>query len=103
MSFRRDGERALRWQRWLDQHRDALVAAGLPSWVYAEELRWIRFLEEGGTDWESGWQVELLFPQQAERFRRFILQEYGPDQYRCCVRSLKQVVGRAFSNEPTAE
>ena len=42
MSFRRDGGKAYRWQRWLAEHRESLTAAGVPDWVWSEELRWMR-------------------------------------------------------------
>ena len=92
MSFRRSSEEPRRWQQWLARHRDALTSAGLPDWVYADELRWVRFLEEGGLDWESGWRVEMLSAPQAQSFQSFVLQEYGEEQYRCCLRALEAVV-----------
>ena len=30
MSFRRDKEKALHWQKWLQKHRDELLACGIP-------------------------------------------------------------------------
>ena len=91
MAFRRDSERLLNWRRWLDKHRDILVALGLPDFVYGNERRWTCFLQEGGIDWESRWDVSMLTPNQAERFFDFVLREYGPDQHRCCLRALESV------------
>jgi hypothetical protein len=61
--------------------------------------RWLRFLEEGGLDKESGWRVEVLSPEQAERFRGFRVKEFGPEQYRCCLQSLELVVRGSGSSE----
>jgi hypothetical protein len=88
MSFQRDSTGARRWQHWLARHRAALVAAGLPDWVYANEARWQRFLGEGGLEEESGWQVEMLSPLQKNRLRAFLVREYGPEVIACCLRSL---------------
>jgi hypothetical protein len=102
MSFRRDGGKAYRWQQWLAEHRESLTAAGVPDWVWSEELRWIRFLEEGGMDWESGWRVEMLSPDQAFRLRVFILRVYRHDEYSCLLRSLHRVAdgsGRGFPGD----
>ena len=76
MSFHQDKDRSQAWKKWLERHRDELTAAGLPDWEYADEMRWLHFLEEGGLDWETGWRVEMLSPQQAERFGSFILRAF---------------------------
>src|SRR5262245_39422580 len=47
MSFRRDKEKALRWQNWLQQHRDELLACGIPRVVLEEMGHWYYFLEHG--------------------------------------------------------
>lgn len=91
MAFRRDSERSLRWRQWLIRHQDTLVAIGLPDWIYTNEQRWTCFLQEGGLDWESRWSVDMLAPEQAEQFRDFVMDEYGPDQYKCCLRALESV------------
>jgi hypothetical protein len=91
MSFRRDGGKAHHWQQWLAEHRSALTAAGVPDWVWSEEERWRWFLVEGGTDLESGWQVEMLSPEQALRLREFILRVYPSDELSCLLRSLRLV------------
>src|SRR5688500_18861003 len=91
MSFRRDGGKAQRWQQWLAEHRSALTAAGVPDWVWSEQQRWLRFLGEGGLDWESGWRVEMLSPEQALRLREFVLRVYGADEHLCLLRSLRLV------------
>jgi hypothetical protein len=92
MSFRRDKEQSRSWQQWINRCRNDLVAAGLPDWVYDDHLRWLCFLQEGGVDIESGWRVEMLSPTQAERFRSFLIGEYGADVDRCCLRALEQIV-----------
>jgi hypothetical protein len=88
VAFRRDGKAARGWDEWLDRHRDALVRCGIPEFLYGEERRWLRFLEEDGWDGETGWQVEMLAPQQAVHLKDFIIREYGPDSYRGLLRAL---------------
>ena len=47
MSFRRDKQKARRWQTWLQQHRDELLACGIPLMLLEDEWRWDYFLYEG--------------------------------------------------------
>jgi hypothetical protein len=47
MSFRRDRDASLKWQRWLEQNRDELIACGIPLLVLEEESNWFYFLEHG--------------------------------------------------------
>jgi len=79
---------------WLDRHRDALVRCGIPDFLYAEEQRWVRLLEEDGWDAETGWRVEMLAPHQAACLREFIVLEYGRDPYRGLLRALETVTGQ---------
>src|SRR5687768_1386232 len=91
MSFRRNSDRSLAWKRWVDLHRDELTAAGVPAEIFSDELRWWRFLEDGGLDWDTGWRVEMLSPQQAEILHRLITTEF---QVVCCLRLLTEVIQR---------
>lgn len=90
MAFRRDGARSQVWKQWLTNHQDALVAIGLPDWIYTDERRWTCFLQEGGLDWESGWGVKMLSPTQAKQFRDFVVAEYGSEQHKCCLGELQK-------------
>jgi hypothetical protein len=92
MSFRQNNERPRHWQRWLARHRESLAEAGIPDWVYIDEMRWFRFLGEGGLDYETGWRVEMLSALQAERFRSFLIREFREDDYLSCLRALQAVV-----------
>ena len=47
MSFRRDKEKALQWQKWLQTHRDKLIACGIPLIVLENTANWYYFLEHG--------------------------------------------------------
>jgi hypothetical protein len=47
MSFRRNKEKALQWQRWLRKHRDELLASGIPPLVLEDERHWEHFMYEG--------------------------------------------------------
>jgi hypothetical protein len=92
VSFRRNGDKALAWKRWVGQHRDELTAGGVPDAVFSDELRWWRFLEEGGLDTDTGWCVEMLSPQQAETLRGLITRESQRPDLACCLRCLSEVI-----------
>ena len=92
MSFRRNNDRSRRWKSWVDQHRDELTAAGLPDWLYTDEIRWWSFLEEGGLDWETKFRVEMLLPVQAKVLHSLISREFPPSSYQCCLRALREVI-----------
>jgi|SRR6516164_25600 hypothetical protein len=47
MSFRRDKEKLLKWQKWLRKHHDELVACGIPHVVLDEMSHWYYFLDHG--------------------------------------------------------
>ena len=47
MSFRRDKVKALHWRKWLQKHRDELLACGIPHIVLEDQLHWHYFLEHG--------------------------------------------------------
>ena len=47
MSFRRDKEKSLQWQKWLRQHRDEIMACGVPPLVSEEMGAWYYFLDHG--------------------------------------------------------
>jgi hypothetical protein len=73
------------------QHFDELTAAGVPLEIFSNEYRWANFLEEGGIDWESGWRVEVLSPQQAERLRRFLIVNENRSGLATCFRILAEI------------
>jgi hypothetical protein len=72
-----------------------LVRCNVADFLYAEERRWVRLLEEDGRDAETGWQVEAMTPQQAGRLQGFVIREYGPDPYRGLRRALRAVTGES--------
>ena len=47
MSFRRDKEKALRWQQWLQKQHDELIACGVPHRLLEDQSHWVYFLEHG--------------------------------------------------------
>jgi hypothetical protein len=81
MPFRRDSSRHYSWKKWLADHRADLLEAGVPDWILTDELRWLRFLEEG-FDNESGWSPTLLDHETARKLHGFIQREYGDEGYR---------------------
>lgn len=79
MSFRRDKEKALQWQKWLQKHRDELLACGIPH-ILVEDIRhWYYFLEHGyftpiGSA-EPIIYVERMSKADAERLCLFLEQD----------------------------
>ncbi len=47
MSFRRDKDKARRWQTWLQKHHEELLACGVPLHVMEDMAHWYYFLEHG--------------------------------------------------------
>jgi hypothetical protein len=78
---------------WLDRNRDALVRCGVPSFLYADENRWLGLLEHDGWDAETGWKVEMLTAAEAGRLSDFIAGKYGKERCRGLYRALASVSG----------
>jgi hypothetical protein len=96
MSFRHDGEQSRRWHQWLAAHRDELIRCGVPDTALVDELCWLRFMEEDGCDYITGWTPRLLSPEQAQALKAFILREY-PEQassYRSFLHLLDKISKR---------
>jgi hypothetical protein len=72
-----------------------LVRCGLPEFLYVEERRWVKLLEEDGWDAETGWRVEMLTPQQAGHLQEFVNRKHGPDSYRGLLRVLRTIKGES--------
>src|SRR5262249_1014046 len=47
MAFRRDKEESLHWQKWLERHRDELLACGVTFVVLQDASHWHYFLGHG--------------------------------------------------------
>jgi len=47
MAFRRDKQKILSWQTFLQKHRDELLASGVPLAVLVNEQHWQHFMYEG--------------------------------------------------------
>ena len=47
MSFRRDKEKFLKWEKWLGKHHDELIACGVPHVVLEDMWHWYYFLDHG--------------------------------------------------------
>jgi hypothetical protein len=83
MAFRRPKtdahHRVKQWHAWIDHHRAALAAIGLPAEVYLNETRWQDFVENGHLHWHqsSGFEFGDLSPAQLAALHRFLEQEYG--------------------------
>ncbi len=91
MSFRRHSEAAFTWKKWVADNRSELMTCGIPDWIWSNELRWLRFLEEGGIDGESKWNVSLLSSNQAKCFRDFVLRAYEANEYKSLLRDLERM------------
>jgi hypothetical protein len=94
VAYWRDGQAAHSWSLWLDRNRDTLVRCGIPDFLYFEEERWVRLLEECGWDAETGWKVSMLAPDQAARLIQLVIREHGRNGYRCLLRELDIVTGQ---------
>ena len=94
MSFRRNSDRATQWRKWREGNAHALLACGLPQWLLEDESRWLRFLQEGGWDVETRYDVGMLTQGQATALRELLRREY-PDGYslNTCYLELERVIG----------
>lgn len=77
MSFRRDRETELAWQKWMRAHEGELIAIGIPREVWADRLTWGRFIEHGyhsptENARESSFRVGDLPDEQQYRLYRFL-------------------------------
>ena len=73
-------QHAQEWHGWRDRHQQGLAAIGLPPSVYADEARWLDFLENGHLHWhDDPWRFEFghLSPGQLAALHRFLEAEYG--------------------------
>ena len=92
MPFRRDSSRHFAWKKWAADHREDLLAAGVPDWILTDELKWLRFLEEG-YDHESGWSPRMLDLDKARNLHAFIRREYGDQRYRGALHDIEAYLG----------
>ena len=81
MSFRRDRESELAWRRWVRTHADELIAIGIPREVWADELTWWLFVEDGNHP-----------PASNARDVRFRLSDLSDDQQHRLYRFLDAVL-----------
>lgn len=47
MSLKRNKEKTTRWRTWIQEHRDELLACGIPPMVTEDMSRWYYFLDHG--------------------------------------------------------
>jgi len=94
MAFRRDGDKSHEWKRWLAQHRQTLIRTGIPDSILRDERYWLVFLESGGWDAESGFDVDALTLDQARELHDFLVAQYGTGTSGGCI----QVLARRISN-----
>src|SRR5262245_13044045 len=69
MSFRRNREADLAWDRWVRTHSAELVEIGIPREVWSDKLTWVRFLEYATHP-----------PADSARNVRFRLTDLSPEQ-----------------------
>lgn len=76
MSFRRDKEKTLHWQKWVQKYRDELIACGVPHLVLEDEGHWYYFLEHGyfkrPGDAEPALDVDRMTRADQERLCLFL-------------------------------
>ena len=95
MGYRPDKQQRREWARWLAQHRERLLLSGVPEEVFSDDFRWIRLLEEGGDDYASGWCVEMMRAEDAQRLHSFVREQYGDVDYGGLLRRLENEFGIA--------
>src|SRR5689334_23356464 len=87
MSFRRDKEKELHWQKWLQKHRDELLAGGVPHIVLEDKSHWFYFLEHGyfkpGGSAEPMINVDRMNRADMERLCLFLEQDHLYPE--CCT------------------
>jgi hypothetical protein len=77
MSFRRDRETELEWQRWVRAHEAELIAIGIPREVWADRLTWWQFVDHGyhpavSNAHEVRFSANDLPAEQQHRLYRFL-------------------------------
>ena len=82
MAYRRNGSSAHAWKEWVSRRLEVLTQCGVPDFLYRDEARWERFLQES-YDISTGWTPEMLEPKQAEELRHFLQREYGNTTWVC--------------------
>jgi hypothetical protein len=84
MAFHKDKAGALKWKRWLEHSRAALVACGLPEEVYADRRSWLYFLGHAGLhNGATGFRFDpkMLNRGQIERLYAFLTADHSPCAY----------------------
>ncbi len=74
MAYRRDGKPEHDWDRWLAENREALLASGVPEYIYRDRLRFTRVVYHEH-DWDCGWHVGLLTPTEAGVLHRLLVEQ----------------------------
>lgn len=74
MSFRQSNKSAE--AAWRKNHREALLAAGVPDFVVDDERRWTYVLLHGDDELESGWTPAGITKSQASELLRMLQQQY---------------------------
>jgi hypothetical protein len=64
----------------------------MPDWLYAEEMRFQTFLEEGGWDPTTDFKVEVLDGQQAAILVSLVRREFPDENLGFCLRALQRVI-----------
>jgi hypothetical protein len=95
MGFRRKGKQLHQqrklWSDWLSQQADLIASSGVPSFVLADEMVWLDFLDHGYVDTHNevpGFDVDELSSEQKTALLRLISTRPG---------DLETVVGRSLA------
>src|SRR5688500_7646149 len=88
MAYRKDGQKAHSWRRWLLKNEAALERCGLPEFILEDELSWLYFLEHGyyGDRWDSNqFRLEDLSKTQLQELYAFLNAELSAGDKLSCV------------------
>jgi hypothetical protein len=87
MSFRRNRERSLEWHKWVEAHKERLIAIGIPREVWEDPSVWQRFLWHGYSSDPSHWRnfrfsIDDLDEEHLRLLHEFLITEgFGPNCY----------------------
>lgn len=85
MAYRRDGQHAQQWRKWVWKNEAVLQRCGLPEFILKNRISWLNFLEEG--EWwyrddrnQFHFHLEELSETQQKELYAFLEAELTADE-----------------------